>query len=114
MSIEQVQEIELNIKQARKKVDLGESLERLKSNRDFKRLVLDGYFKSEAIRLVHLKSDPSMQTAERQAAILSDINAIGSFSQYLAVVTQMAGLASKAIVADEQTIEEISAEELSQ
>lgn len=111
MLIDTIQAIEANIKEARKIVDLGESLERLRSNRDFKKVIVEGYFEQEAIRLVHLKADPSMQSAESQKSIVSQMDAIGSLHQYFTAVYQKASLARKAIAADEETRDEILAEE---
>lgn len=111
MLIDTIQAIEANIKEARRIVDLGESLERLRSNRDFKKVIVEGYFEQEAIRLVHLKADPSMQSAESQKSIVSQMDAIGSLHQYFNTVYQKASLARKAIAADEETRDEILAEE---
>lgn len=110
MHTAELQQIEINIKQAQKLVDLGESLERLSVNRDFKKVIAEGYFEQEAIRLVHLLSDPSMQTAEVKKSIDTQMNAIGSFKQYLQTLRFRASIAGKALVADEQTRDELLAE----
>lgn len=112
MSNEAIQEIELNISRAKELVDLGNSLERLLQNKDFKEVVKKGYFEKEAIRLVHLKSDPNMQTAEKQQSILDQMNAIGSLNQYFRTVMFQAAQAIKAIDADEDTIAELLEEEM--
>lgn len=109
---EQVTELEQNIKEARKIVDLSDSLLRLGSNRDFKKIILEGYFEREAVRLVHLKADPAMQTPDKQASIVAQIDAIGALSTYFRTLDFNARQARKAIAADEQTIEELAAEEL--
>ena len=111
-NVQAIKEIDLNIKQAQNFVDLGKSLERLRSNRDFKAVILDGYLEKEAIRLVHLKSDPNMQTSERQESIVKQIDAIGALNQYFTTVLQQANLASRAIAADEETREELLAEDV--
>lgn len=105
-------EIERNIQDAKKMVELGDALERLRSNRDFKKVILDGFFEKEAIRLVHLKSDPSMQTPEKQAAILREMDGIGALSSYLSTVQYYAAQGRKAIVDGEAMREEIAAEGL--
>lgn len=109
---ETLEAIDLNIREAKKFVDLADSLERLKSNKDFKKVIQEGYFEKEAIRLVHLKADPSMQTAERQQSIITQMDAIGALNQYFQSVFFQAKQAAKAIAADEETREEILAEEL--
>lgn len=112
MSNDTIQEIELNISHARKIVDVGDSFERLRNNRDFKKVIQEGYFEQEAIRLVHLKSDQNFQTPERQQSIVSQIDAIGALNQYFQTVFHKSALARKAIESDEETRDEILAEEI--
>ena len=107
MNTLELQKIEQSIKQSQKVVDLGESLERLVNNRDFKKVILEGYFEQEAIRLVHLKSDDNMQTYESQEAIEKQMIGIGSFSAYLNALRIRAQMAANAVVADEQTRNEL-------
>lgn len=108
----QIQEIELNIKQAQKIVELGNALERLRNNSDFKKVISEGYFEQEAVRLVHLKSDQNMQSPDSQKSIIAQIDAIGALNQYFQTVFHRASLAGKAIEADEETREELLAEGL--
>lgn len=110
MTLDVIQEIEANIKQSKQIVELGNSLERLIHNQDFKKVIMDGYFKQEAIRLVHLKSDASMQKPETQSSINKQMDAIGSLNQYFQVISHQASLAVKAISADEEARDEILAE----
>lgn len=102
-----VQFLEENIKQSRKVIEVADSLDRLKSNRDFKRLILEGFFEGEAVRLVQLKADPQFQTEERQKSVIAQIDAIGSLNQYFVAVQQKAQIARRALEADEATREEI-------
>lgn len=108
----QIEEIELNIQQAKTIVANGVALERLRNNRDFKKVIIEGYFEKEAIRLVHMKSDFNSQSAESQQDIDNDMIAIGRLSKYFNEVFRRADLASKAIESDEETREELLAEEL--
>lgn len=107
MSENIIKELEDNISRAKEMVNTGKSIERLRNNPDFREVVLKGYFEREAIRLVHLKSDPSMQTPERQASIINQMDAIGNFSAYLNTGLIMADRAAQAIDADNATIAEI-------
>lgn len=107
MNTLELQQLELNIKQSQKIVDLGESLERLVSNRDFKKVILEGYFEQEAIRLVHLKSDDNMQSSGSQYSIEKQMMGIGAFSSYLNTVRMRAQMAINALASDEQTRSEL-------
>lgn len=99
--------IEQSIKQAKELVDVGAALTRLRSNRDFKRIILDGYFDKEAVRLVHLKADPAMQSPTSQQAIISAMDAIGNLHQYLMDIDRTADLAQKQIEDGEQAREDV-------
>jgi hypothetical protein len=105
--------IEANNREARKFVELNEALERLSSNRDFRKVIKEGFFEKEAIRLVHLKSDPSFKTPERQADIIGQIDAIGRLSEYFRGIGFNANQALKAIELGEVQLEEMAEEELS-
>lgn len=112
MITNELQQIESNLKRNAVLTELGNALARLKGNRDFKKVILEGLFEDEAIRLVHLKADPNMQGIDSQKAILTQMDAIGALRQYLETLAQLAGMAQKSIEADEQTRDELLAEGL--
>lgn len=109
MSNDTIQQIDEQIKQSKVTLEFGAALDRLYKNRDFKAVIMDGYFRAEAIRLVHLKADPQFQTAERQAAIVGDLDAIGRLSQFFTTTHQLADLAARSIASDEAMREDILA-----
>lgn len=106
----EIREIELNIKEAQKMVDLNKALERLRSNRDFKKVIQECYLKDEAVRLVHLKADSNMQDEKSQAAIGRDIDAIGSLAQFLNFIPLQADMAQRAIDDGEAALDEMREE----
>ena len=112
MSREAIEEIEMNIKEAREIVEMGNSLERLRHNADFQKVVLKQFMEREAIRLVHLKNDANMQDAESQASILKQMDGIGSLTHFFNGVFHQSNLARKAIESDEETRDEMLAEGL--
>lgn len=107
MSSEILEAIDRSIKQSQATIELGNALNRLRSNKDFKKIIVEGYFEKEAIRLVHLKADPSMQSAASQHSITQQMDAIGSFSQYLDLMLRHADMATKQLADDESTREEM-------
>ena len=107
MQAAMLRQVEESIAQQRKTIEYGDALERLKSNRDFKKLITEGYFEKEAIRLVFAKSNPALQSEESQKSLDNQINAIGSFEQYLHGISHSAEMARKNIGFDEATREEI-------
>lgn len=109
---DQIDALERNIKDAEDSIELGQSLDRLMLNKDFKIVVLNGYLKEEAIRLVHLKGEPSVQSAESQASIIRDIDSIAAFAQYLRKIKHFEGMSTKSIEIDSLTIDELRLEEI--
>ena len=113
MTMPTVAEIQLHIDEARHFVELGNALERLERNPDFKLLIQGDYLQSEAVRLVHLLADPDEynQSPTQQAKIKQDIHAIGALAQYFNVIRWKAGNAAQSIAEGEATREEMESEE---
>ena len=112
MSQLELNRIEESIRQAKETVELGKSLDRLFNNQDFKRIILGDYMEKEAIRLVQLKADPSMQTESSQKSILGQIDAIGTLAQYFQTLRFKVSMAEKTIEIDEATRDEMLEEGL--
>jgi hypothetical protein len=111
MSNEQIKALQDSIVSSRQNVDMADALRRLQSNRDFKKVIQEGYFEKEAIRLVHLKADPAMQTPDKQASILRDIDAIGTLHSYFALILRFGDMSKKDIAEAEAEIEAIEQSE---
>ena len=109
---EQLEHIEISIEQAKKLIDNKNALIRLTDNPDFKLLVLEGYFKEEASRLVLLKADPEMQKDTEMKSIEKSIDAIGYVRLYFRTIMQLGSRAEQDLLGSEQTREELLAEQL--
>lgn len=103
----QIAQLDRSIAESNRLIELSKVLERLESNRDFKKIVQEMYLKDEAVRLVHLKADPNMQYADKQAKIVRDIDAIGSFAMFLSDIHIRARMAHKTVADDEDTRSEL-------
>jgi len=90
-------QIEISESNAKKAVELKQSLVTLTSNKDFEKVFLTGYFEDEASRLVLLKAEPSLQDDDNQKAIDKGIIAIGEVRQYLRVVMHLGDQADKSL-----------------
>jgi transketolase N-terminal domain/subunit len=82
----------------------------LYKNEDFKKILVEGYFRVEASRTVLLKADPNMQTQEEQKNCDNVILAIGHLYQYFAKIFALGTMSKNAIDQDRQTREEMLAE----
>lgn len=102
--------LENNIKVSGEAVDFGKALERLYNNKDFKRVIVEGYFKDEPIRLVQLLSAVDMQTPDKQQSIMQQMVGIGQLQQYFNVIKFHARQGQKSIEECEDLREEILTE----
>lgn len=109
----QIAQLEREIKTAKGLVDRSKALARLQSNPDFKEVIVKGFLEQEAIRLVHLKQHPDKQSAEAQASIVRQIDAIGVFAEFLYIVAKTGEMAEHTRASCEGALDEIRAEELS-
>lgn len=104
-----IAEIELSIQAAKDLVSRKEQALRLAGNRDFKKLVLDGYVKDEAVRLAGLSADPNMKA--HQDDIFDAIKSISLFRQYMQNIVTIGNVAQNELLDQEQVLEEIRTQE---
>jgi len=108
---EQLETIELSMKQAKSAIADMDVLNRLTANKDFEEIVLKGYFEKEASRLVLLRADPSMQDKQGREMIDNQIIAIGYLRQHFVTIMHFGRMAQKTLADDEETQAELLAEE---
>jgi len=70
-------------------VEMAEALERLKTNPDFKKVVLDGYFKDKAINGVSLLATDHVRRNGVRGDIMEQLVAISHLEDYFYTITQM-------------------------
>lgn len=107
MSEHQVKQLQRSIAAAKEHIEQGKALERLRKNKDFQKIIQEGYLTSEAVRLVHLKGDDNMQSPEKQGHITKRIDAIGCLAGFLSTVSYLASNAERSLSDDEETLEHI-------
>jgi hypothetical protein len=110
MSEHDLDTIDISIQQAKDTIEAMEALKRLGTNKDFKKIILEGYFENEASRTVLLKADPSLSKPEDQVMLDHSIIAIGQLRQYFLMINAMGQQALKAKEYDEETRQELLAE----
>jgi len=104
--------IEIGIKEAKEFIDRKTAMDRLMTNRDFKRVFLKEYFEAEPVRLVMLKANPSMQDAECQAEILKQMDAIGTLKGFMNAIRAQGDMAVRALAEHEDALEEALREDV--
>ena len=105
-----IEDLNQSIKRSKAQIELGVSLARLQVNRDFQKIIQSGYLENEAVRLVHLKAAPEMQSAQDQERIVREIDAIGALPAYFRAIRHQAAQAAKSLVEDEETLEALTQE----
>lgn len=112
MSIEsQIAEVEVSIEDAKEQIERKKALDRLYNNKDFKDLILEGYFVNEASRLVLLKGDLNLPD-EAQEHCDKMINGIGCLRSYFQTVHHFGNMAEKGLDDHYSTIQELRTEQL--
>lgn len=104
----EIQQIELSIEEAQKMVDRKNQLEKLFGNREFKKVVLDGYFKEEAARLATLTGDSAL-VAQRPEIFLA-IQSIAKLQEYFRTVALMGNSAEAELAEAQEVLDELRAE----
>lgn len=100
----EIEEIELSIAHAKEMVSKKQMAEKLASNREFKKLILDGYFKDEAVRLASLSADVQMK--EHRDEIFMNIQAISVFRQFMQNIVRMGEVAEAELREYQEALDE--------
>jgi hypothetical protein len=105
-----VHEVEMSIAEAKKLVDRRDAVKRLSKNRDFRKIIDDGYFKDEAARLTSITADPNLK--EQREDIFVALQGISTFKQYLQTIITMGNMAEAEIMDNEEILDELRGEEI--
>ena len=107
---EELNQLDASMAEAKHFIDIKKSVERLFKNRDFKKVILDYYFKEESARLVMAKS--SNLNEEQKKLIDCMIYGIGALSNFFDSVHQRGMQAEEALREDEDARTAILQEDL--
>lgn len=101
--------LEVTIDNAKQMVSRKNMALKLASNREFKALVLEGYFNEEAARLASISADPLM--AKDRGEIMLAIQGISLFRQYMQNIVRMGEVAERELLDSQEALQEALAEE---
>lgn len=104
-----IQEIEVTIKELKEVVERKNAVNRLLGNRDFKKLIMEGYFKDEAARLVGLLGEQA--AAQYREEIIRSMDGIAQFKAHLRTVRQIGEAAASELAHHEQALEDLRNED---
>jgi len=106
----ELEQVDIQIDMASKLRKMRDNCVKLTNSKPFKDVIIEGYFKEEAARLVMTKS--SNLNPEQMAIIDRMIFGIGALHNYIEGVMRRGAEMDEAIGEHEQTREEILAEEV--
>jgi len=109
MSEVTIAQLEIRREELKKISDLSESHDRLMRNKDFKRIILEGFMVEDCARYAQESADPMLNT-EQRADALSLAQAAGHLKRYLQISRAMCNKAVSDITSIDQAIEEMRAE----
>lgn len=103
-----IETVEISIEYAKEMIAIGDKALRLAENKEFKEIILEGYFRDEAARLTGLLGDPAMK--DLQEEIISDLNGIASLQRYLRRLVRQKEMMEHELELHTQTLDELRAE----
>lgn len=106
-----LKDMETSMEEFRQKINLADSLSILYDNIHFKEVVLKGYLKDLALKLVYLKAHTYNQKDEIQEMIEQQINAISWFQHYLENIMIEGSLAKQSLSTAETEYDTLLGEE---
>jgi len=110
MSQADIETLEVQMDQAKDAIELRDAVRRLINNKDFQKVILEGYFEKEPARLVALLSDPSMQIEDRQVGLKNSMIGIGQLQMHFRFIESYAQQMEAAMQEDEETHTNMMAE----
>lgn len=107
---EQIAGLNHQLKSEEQIARIGGLVKKLSMNADFKELILELYFESEAARLVHMLADPALR-AEDKVNTLQSMNGISEFRMWLITRVKLGDTAEAAIGAIKEQLEQLAFED---
>lgn len=110
VALTQVQALERQLNDAKQLVARRQMALRLYDNRDFRKLVMEGFCRDEAARYVQASGDPALSGEQRMDA-LNMAQASGHLLRFMSICVQMAAVAERDLPEIEGALAEARAEE---
>jgi hypothetical protein len=107
----QNENVELETTEIEHYVDMGQALDRLRDNPDFKKVIIEGYFRDKAADSVSLLSMPVIKKRGERGDIMEDLVAISNLQFFFMTIDQMHQAAVDPVLSDEEEAELAAKEE---
>jgi hypothetical protein len=104
----EIEQLEVSAEHARQMVERREMVMKLSKNREFRKIILEGYFVDEAARLVSIAGEQSHKPHRDE--IFDSIKAISHCRQFLSTIVQMGNIAQGELESNEEYLAELRGE----
>ena len=106
------EQVELETVQVEHYVEMGEALDRLEQNEDFKKVIIEGYLKANVLDSVSLLAVPQIKKAGERTDVMEDLIAASNLQYFLQTVHQFHAAQKDPILSEEEeaALEEAQAE----
>lgn len=97
---QEIQALEMSIKEAEGLVEMADAVKRLEANPDFLKVIGEQFLRVEAIRMLDMSNDPRMP-ADNRKCLERDIHAPAALKRFLEA-TIRAGMAARSAIEEAQ------------
>jgi len=104
---EEVEMIEISMEAAKEKVALGNAMQRLLKNKDFKKVFIEHFLEKEIARTVKLMAAPAFQESNQQEMLNKMLIAVGQVDQFIRTTITLGHMAAESIVDSEAECESL-------
>ena len=101
----QNENVELETAEIEHYIDIGQALDRLRNNEDFKKVILDGYIKDKAADSVSLLSLPVIKKRGERGDVMEDLVSISNLQFFFMTIDQMHQAAADPVLSYEEEAE---------
>ena len=104
---QQLEAIRAQLEDAKQAQAMNDVLDRLERNRDFKKIVLEGFLKEHVLEQTSMLARPDCQHELVQQSIQKSLTGASSFNAYLTSLRQMAAAADERVRQCEEALVEL-------
>lgn len=105
---DEIASVESDMEIYRSNIAFGDALKRLRSNKDFKKVIEQTYLTDNALRLVELLSDPANDSDAKENAIIVELKSIGTLKSFFRFIDKNAEDAAMNLEKAQESMEFLS------
>lgn len=103
--------IELETIEINHHLDMGEALNRLRSNPDFQKVIMDGYLKDKVLASVSMLAVPAVSDHGKRPGVMEDLISASNLQYFFQMVDNFYEGAKNPVLSDDEEAELAASEE---